>query len=86
MADDELTPEIFKGLRLDPTEQAKGDVLKANWKRLGNKAMDDFMEAEPKLMLKALDHACGDEAVRDALEQAMNKRGMTRADLKRKPH
>jgi hypothetical protein len=91
MADDSgLDPSIFDGMSLSPEEQPKVDMLKTNWKQNGKKAMDDFTEAEPFLLLKAIDDKFGPEAFRDVLIQELNRMGITRADLeewkKRKPH
>jgi hypothetical protein len=90
MADNEIAPDIFNGMRLTPEEQAKVDVLRTNYRREGPRAMDDFIAAEPSLVLRAMDRIVGEEAVRDALVRGMDEMGMTRADLdrllKRKPH
>jgi hypothetical protein len=88
--DEELTPDIFNGMRLTSEEQAKVDMLRTNWQRQGVDAMTAFAEAEPGLFWRAMDHVFGREAVRDLLQQEMDALGMTRADLerviKRKPH
>jgi hypothetical protein len=83
MSDDEITLEIFRGMTLTPEEQAKVDVLRTDWARSGTRAMDAFMTAEPALVLRAIDHIPGLEAVRNALIRELIKTGMTVADLAR---
>jgi hypothetical protein len=82
-AEDDITPGIFKAVPCTPEEQAKVDVLRTNWHREGAKAMNDFVKAEPSLVLRAMDSVVGDEAVRDAIVRVMQEMGMTRADLDR---
>ena len=54
--------------------------------------MDDFVQAEMLLCLKAMYHMYGREAVADTLRQVMTEEGITTADLRRmllmkpKPH
>jgi len=87
---DDVSPAIFDELSLTDEERAKVDVLKANWKRFGSKAIEDFFDTELSLFVRALEHHFGTEAVRDVLIEEMNEIGMTMADLesllKRKPH
>jgi hypothetical protein len=88
----DLTPAIFDGVSLTPEEQAKVDILRADWERRGSKAIEGFIQAEISLCLKAMDHIYGREAVADTLRQVMTEEGITAADLRRmllmkpKPH
>jgi hypothetical protein len=84
MSDDETCPAaIFDGMPLSQEEQAKVDVFRINWRRQGAEAWDAFIAAEPSLILRAVERIVGPEAVREAIESAMDRNGLTRADLDR---
>jgi hypothetical protein len=60
-------------VRETPAEQAKVDILRADWERRGSKAMEDFIQTEISLCLKAMDHIFGREVVADTLREVITE-------------
>jgi hypothetical protein len=82
MEDIGFTPSIFDGLVLSEQEKATVDAFRAAWDRDPNKALDDLLCADPRLVLNAMDHAIGYDAVRRLFQDVMDERGMTVDDLR----
>jgi hypothetical protein len=73
---------FFDGLQLNEEEQAKVDAFKAAWDRDPDSAFDEFSNTDTALLVKALDHALGPEAMRRLLQEEMDKQVLTTADLR----